>query len=179
MKTQMIFIFIVLVSPNVIGQPSEKIAKEKMRPFVHWVGRWQGESYTQMGSGAAKKSIVDEYLEYKLDSAVILVEGIGKSVESESGITNIVHHALATLSFDQKTYEYRFNTHLKDGRNTNALFTIQEDNQYQWGFDVPSGKIRYSIRIDMTKKTWEEIGEFSNDQGVTWRKFFEMKLTKI
>lgn len=179
MKAQIILIFIVLSSANVIGQPSEKVAKEKMKPFFHWVGHWQGESYTQMGPGQPKKSIVNEYLEYKLDSAVILVEGIGKSIETESSKADIVHHAMAILSFDQKTNEYRFNTHLKDGRNTNALFTIHEDNQYQWGFDVPSGKVRYSIRIDVTKKTWDEIGEFSSDHGVTWRKFFEMKLTKI
>lgn len=178
MKALVIFMFMELISIHVFGQPSEKVAKEKMEPFAHWIGHWQGESYTQMGPGQPKKSTVDEYLEYKLDSTVIFVEGIGKSVHGESGNSKITHHALAILSFDQKTNEYRFNAYLKDGRNTNALFTMLDENKYQWEFDVPSGKIRYSITLHLPDKTWNEIGEFSSDHGATWIKFFEMKLKK-
>lgn len=159
------------------AQPSEAVAREKMKIFQSWVGHWQGQGSMQMGPGPAKSSIVDEYLDFKLDGTILLVEGIGKTGEGNEN--KVVHHALAVLSFDQGTSQYRFNTYLKDGRASQAWFNILEDNHYQWGFDTPNGKIKYSITLDQAKQTWNEIGEFTNDNGTTWMKFFEMNLKKV
>jgi hypothetical protein len=169
--------FAALISTNISAQPSEAVAKEKMKSFVHWAGRWQGEGSIQMGPGPLKKSNVDEHLEFKLDGTVMLIEGIGKSVEGNDN--KIVHHALAVLSFDQGTNQYKLNSYLKDGRSTQAWLNIIEEGKYQWGFDTPNGKIKYSITLDASKKSWNEIGEFSNDNGTTWMKFFEMNLKKV
>jgi hypothetical protein len=169
-----------LGAANVMAQQaSEVIAKEKMKPFTFWAGHWQGQGFTQMGPGPSKQSTVDEHLEFKLDGTVMLVEGIGRSVDAQTKESKVIHHALAILSFDQNTNKYKFNSFLKDGRSTQAWLNIVEENKYEWGFDVPNGKIKYTIIIDATNKTWNEVGEFSNDNGSTWMKFFEMNLKKV
>jgi hypothetical protein len=180
MKNVALFCLIIsgFASNRLSGQPTEAVAKEKMKVFSSWAGHWQGEGSIQMGQGMPKKSFVDEYVEFKLDGSILAVEGIGKSLEAENK-DKISHHAYAILYFDQLANEYKFNTNLKDGRNSQSWFKILEDNKYAWGFDVPSGKIRYSIHLDATVKTWNEIGEFSSDNGSTWYKFFEMNLKKI
>ena len=166
-----------MISAQVSAQPSETIAKEKMKPFAHWAGHWTGEGSMQMGPGEPAKSIVDEYLEFKLDGALLQIEGIGKTPIAEKE-SKVVHNALAILYYDQATNQYKFDTFLKDGRNAIAWFNILAENKYQWGFDTPAGKVRYSITIDPAANKWNEVGEFSNDNGTTWMKFFEMNLKK-
>jgi hypothetical protein len=162
---------------TLIAQPTESVNKEKMKVFSYWAGRWQGEGWMQMGPGEPKKTSVDEKIESKLDGTVMLVEGIGKSTTA-TGQEMIVHHALAVLSYDQPSGQYKFRSYLKDGRSTEAWFTITGENKFQWGFDIPNrGKTRYSIVLDPSKKTWNETGEFSTD-GTAWSKFFEMNLKK-
>ncbi|MFZ6010900.1 MAG: hypothetical protein ACOYXT_11200 [Bacteroidota bacterium] len=154
-------------------------SKEKMKVFAGWVGRWQGEGSMQMGPGEPRKSTVEEKIEAKLDGSVYLVEGLGKAINPETKQEMVVHQALAVLSYDQVTSQYKFRTFLKDGRGTDAWFTVTGENTYQWGFDIPSGgKSRYTIIIDPVKKTWNEIGEYARD-GSTWSKFFEMNLKKV
>jgi hypothetical protein len=178
MKNVMFLLMLVLCSvvKHSDAQP-ELGSKEKMKVFTNWVGRWQGEGWMQMGPGEPKKSTVDERIESKLDGTVYLVEGIGKAINPETKQEMIVHHALALLSFDQGSGQYKFRTHLKDGRSSDAWFNVTGENTFQWGFDIPNrGKTRYSIKLDPTA-TWNEIGEFSAD-GNTWNKFFEMNLKK-
>lgn len=160
------------------AQPSAAIYKEKMSVFNFWEGQWHGEGSTQMGPGPAKKSTVDETLQFKLDGTVMLIEGIGEAIDPQTNQSQVVHHAMAILSYDPSTGQYKFQTYLKDGRSTTAQLKVMEEDKYEWGFDTPNGKIRYLITIDTAKKTWHETGEFSNDNGATWMKFFEMNLNK-
>jgi hypothetical protein len=175
-----LFLLLLLVASicqHATAQP-EMGNKEKMKVFASWEGRWKGEGWMQMGPGEPKKSSVDEKIESKLDGTVYLVEGVGRAMNAETKQETVVHHALAVLSYDQGTAQYKFRTHLKDGRSTDAWFNVTGENTYQWGFDIPNrGKTRYSIKIDPKAKTWNEIGEYSAD-GTSWNKFFEMNLTK-
>lgn len=153
--------------------------KQKMQVFTGWTGRWQGEGWMQMGPGEPKKSTVDEKIESKLDGMILLIEGIGKSEDPSTKEQTVVHHAVAILSYDQGTNQYKFRSYLKDGRSTEAWFNVTAENKYQWGFDIPGrGKTRYSIIIDPAQKTWNETGEYSAD-GNNWSKFFEMNLKKV
>ena len=166
-------------SVNVTAQTAETASKEKMKAFAGWVGRWQGEGAMQMGPGEPKKSSVDEKIESKLEGTIIVVEGIGKTINPTTNQETVVHHAFGVLSYDQATGQYKFRTYLKDGRGTEAWFTVTGENKFQWGFDIPNGgKTRYSIVIDPVQKTWNEIGEYARD-GSTWSKFFEMNLKKV
>jgi hypothetical protein len=182
MKTTMkniiliLIVFMGLLASKAVAQ--EMGDKDKMKVFEGWSGRWQGEGTMQMGPGEPKKSNVDELIEYKLDGMVLLVEGKGTVVNPATKEETVVHHALAVLSYDKGTSQYKFKTYLKDGRSTDAWFNALGGNKFQWGFDVPGRKIRYTIAIDPAKKTWNEIGEGSTDDGTTWGKFFEMNLTK-
>ncbi len=154
--------------------PPPPVDKSKMNVFKDWVGNWKGEGWIQPGPGTPQKSIVDEHIEYKLDGMIVTVEGTGKSPDDEG---KIVHHAFAVLYYDQTAKAYKFRSFLKDGRNTDAWFEVTGENKYRWGFDVPTGKIAYTINLDTSAGKWNEIGEFSSD-GKTWYKFFEMNLTR-
>jgi hypothetical protein len=157
-KVALIYLLSVgLYCNNISAQPSEAVAKEKMKSFTNWEGHWQGESSIQMGPGPQKKSRVDEHLEFKLDGTVMLIEGIGKSLELENE-NKIVHHALGIVSFDQTTSEYKLNSYLKDGRSTQAWLNIIEEGKYQWGFDIPNGKIKYSITLGTSRRPGMKSG---------------------
>lgn len=181
MKTTLITLcaFITVCSFKECDAQAELGNKEKMKLFEQWAGRWQGEGFMQMGPGEPKRSTVDEKIKYKLDGMVMLVEGIGKAEDPASKKEIVVHHALAVLSYDQGTNQYKFRTYLNDGRSTDAWLNLIGENKFQWGFDVPGrGKTRYTILLDPTARTWNEIGEFSSDNN-NWYKFFEMNLRKV
>jgi hypothetical protein len=165
------------ISTSRLLAQSEMGNMEKMKVFDQWVGRWQGESSTRMGPGEPHKSTVDERIESKLDGMVLLIQGTGKVMDPVTQKESIVHEALAVLSFDQTSDQYKFRTYLKDGRATEAWLNVVEENKYQWGFDTPHGKTRYNITIDPGRKNWNEVGEYSSD-GNKWSKFFEMNLNK-
>lgn len=150
---------------------------EKMKPFEGWIGEWRGEGSMRTGPGPAQTSSVHETIQAKLEGSVLLIEGIGKAVDESTKQEMVVHHALAVLSFDLVSQQYKIQSYLKDGRSTLGWFTITSDTTFQWGFDGPWGKMRYTITLDPVKKTWNEIGEYSRD-GETWMKNFEMLLTK-
>jgi hypothetical protein len=162
---------------RLLAQSNEMGNKEKMEVFSGWPGRWQGEGSMKMGPGEPRKSTVDEWIQSKLDGMVILIEGSGTATDPATKKETIVHQALAVLSFDGGSDQYKFRTYLKDGRATEAWLKVLEHNKYQWGFETPRGKTRYNITLDPLKKTWNEVGEYSSD-GNTWMKFFEMNLKK-
>jgi hypothetical protein len=178
MKQFIVFLFVAAygVSNAQPGQSNEAL-QQKMSALQNWVGKWQGQGSMTTPSGEIKKSTVDERIEFRLDNTLLLVEGLGKSLD-QNGKEIVTHNALGILTFDTNTSQYKFRSWLKDGKNTEAWFNVTGENQYQWGFDTPQGKIRYSIVLDPVKKTWNEIGEFSRD-GNQWRKFFEMNLKKV
>lgn len=177
MKTKLITALLVFILNISLMAQEEKIHQDKMKAFVTWIGEWHGNGWMQMGPGEPKKFSIDEVVQSKLDATILLVEGIGKTPDPQTNTEMVVHHAMAILSYDPVGNQYKFNSHLKNGRSTDAWFTVMGENKFQWGFDTPQGKVRYSITIDASAKTWLESGEFSND-GTTWRKFFEMNLKK-
>ena len=177
MKNMLLLIIAAGLTPGLFAQSQQTPAKEKMKAFAAWVGRWQGQGSMRMGAGEPGYSTVDERIESKLDGTLMLVEGIGKSVDATTNEERITHQALGIVSFDQNTGEYKFYSFLKDGRSTEAWLKVLENNKFQWGFDTPRGKTRYNITLDPVKKTWNEKGEFSRD-GNEWSQFFEMNLTK-
>lgn len=154
-----------------------KPVKEKMAALSGWVGHWKGEGTMYRGPQGSKSS-VDEQIEWKLDGTVLLVNGVGKANDVTSNAEKVVHEALGVLTYDAYAQQYKFRSWIRTGLTTDAWFNITGDNKYQWGFDVPNGKIKYSITIDPAKKTWNEVGEYSSD-GTAWMKFFEMNLTKV
>jgi hypothetical protein len=182
MKKQMISLLVLIGIATQIAKaqaPNPAPNKEEMKKLSAWVGRWKGEGSMQMGPGEPKKSSVDEKIEMKLDGTIMVVEGIGKTVDLTTKQETVVHNAFGIISYDVASKAYKFKTFTKDARSADAYFTIVSENKYEWGFDIPQGgKTRYIITLDMARKTWNEIGEYSRD-GANWMKFFEMNLTKV
>jgi hypothetical protein len=171
-----IVIFSMQLSVSLVAQ-NANVSKQKMEFFKNWEGHWKGESTIQRGQ-EKQKATVEEFVALKLDGTIMTVEGIGKTVDPENRKEKIVHHAFAVLNYDESAQEYKFQTYLNDGKSSAAWFKVLSETKYQWGFDVPGGKIRYTILIDPLEKKWDEIGEYSNDQ-VNWYKFLEMNLTRM
>ena len=177
--TIMLAAFLGMSIGQILAQSPNTSNKEKMEIFSNWTGHWQGEGSMKQGPGEAKRSVVDEYIELKLEGNILLIEGIGKSHDPATQQDKIVHHALGILSFDANSGTYQFKSYLNNGRSTEAWFNVTAENNFEWGFDIPTGgKTKYSIRIDPVQNTWNEIGKFSRD-GTTWMKFFEMNLKKV
>ncbi len=179
MKTKMLLAGLLLANVFTLQAQHQMGDREKMKIFEGWAGRWEGEGWMQMGPGEPKKAKVEEQITPKLDGLVYLVEGVGKALNPETHADEIVHQAVAMLSYDKYTGQYKFRTHVKSGHSTDAWFNVISDGKYQWGFDIPNrGKIRYTITVDAKAGTWNEVGEYAQD-GNTWMKNFEMNLTKV
>lgn len=157
--------------------PTGDELKKKMEIFKPWVGLWKGDGVIQRGPGNTAQSNVVETIEMRLDGTVVVVEGIGKKMDPQTNAEKTVHHAFGILSYDLQSNQYKFKTYLVDGKSADAWFNVVGENKYQWGFDTPQGKVRYTIVIDPVANTWNETGEFSRDEK-TWYKNFEMNLKK-
>jgi len=168
------FILTVLLTGTINAQDHSTLCRQQMNVLSYLCGKWSGEAKITQPGGVVVNAIQDETIEYKLDSLILQVEGIGRN---KAEPTNIFFHALAYINYNAAKNSYEMKSFLKDGKQTDAYFKIVEKNKYDWGFDVPGGKIVYHISIDPATRQWNEKGEFSRD-GTQWYPFFEMNLTK-
>jgi hypothetical protein len=146
----------------------------QMEIFTPWQGDWKGEGIMNR-NGQQQKFQIDERITMKLGGSILTVEGVGKDTGGANA--KIVHHAYGVLNYDSPTGKYNFRSYLADGKSTNAWFEVINHSKYQWGFNVPSGKVRYTIVIDANAGTWQETGEYSGD-GNNWFQFLTMHLAK-
>lgn len=162
---------------SLAAQNAAAVNQKKMDVFATFAGRWAGESEMRMPTGELKKARVLEHIQYKLDNTILLIEGTGTAKDSANAEI-IVHEALAILSYDSPSNTYKFRSHIRDGRQTDAWFKVIDTSNYAWGFEGPGYQMKYNIAIDPEKNTWHETGSFSRD-GKSWSKVFEMNLQKI
>ena len=151
-------------------------AADEMRKLDFLVGEWKGEAWIKMGP-KTEYAIQTERVQKKAGGKALLIEGLGR-VKLENGAPgDVVHDAMAVVSFDDTSKTYRFDSWVANRPSVPAKLEVTGPNTLVWGFDSPQGgKIRYTIRLT-DKGEWNEIGEFSRD-GTEWMKFFEMTLTK-
>jgi len=146
---------------------------DAMKDVKVLVGEWEGRGYNLDPSGEKLWSIVREEIEFKLDGTILQIEGVGKNDEGK-----VVHDAMGILYYDGFQHAYKMDSHLASGLYANASFEVLKSNEhFQWSFDTPMGKIRYTIEITDSGTKWHEAGEFSQD-GSNWVKIFEMNLQK-
>jgi len=150
--------------------------KQEMKKLEYMAGRWEGEANIRHGNTPTEKVLQEENIQFKLDGTVLLIEGTGRSPEAGNPV---VFNALAIVSYNQYTKEFKLKSHVMDGNQTDAYFKILEENHFEWGFETPNkAKIKYDILLDKKTKSWFEKGEYSPD-GATWHPFIEMKLMKL
>jgi hypothetical protein len=175
-KIRIVFFLLAVSTSSVFAQSPDSLQREAMKKLDWWVGEWKGEAWSSMGPGRGDTTLMVESVKKDLEGTILLIEGVGhrKLAQSEEG--EIVHHALAILSFDARKGTYRWQA----WRTPGGIYTDTEptvaDRQLQWGMETPRGQMRYSLRLS-DKEEWEETGEFSAD-GKTWHPFFGMSLTR-
>lgn len=173
MKTAIVlFLTVVCFAGLASAQPTVAVDQKKaeMKKIEKLAGQWKGGGWSQYGP-TRETFTGGEHVQVKVDGLALLVEG--KFINAEG---KVIHETLAVMSFDDKSKTYRFDTFLANGRSGEYELKVFPD-RYEWGFDVPGGTVRYTIKVD--DKTWFEIGEFSRDGGKTWLKNFEMKLDRV
>ena len=173
--SQHLFIGMIMLAATLFSQNSNaqsaRVSKEEMKKLSGWVGEWKGEGW-QMNQQTREKMTfsVEEKVESKLDGMALLVEGKGISGET------LGHHAMAMIYFNADKAQYYFHSVVMQGQSTLAKGEFNDEGDFVWGFKVPQGEIKYTIKID--GDSWTESGAFSMD-GNTWYPFMEMKLEKI
>jgi hypothetical protein len=152
--------------------PDPTPAIEAVKTVAFLEGRWSGEGWSQMGSGPKDVFSVTETVEVKLNGAVMLIEGVGRS---KSGEAKIGHHALAVIAFDPVERKLMFSSFVGGRPRQDLALEVGPDSLVR-GFTLPTGgKVRYTIRVK--DKVWHEVGEYSTD-GSTWQTFLEMRLER-
>ena len=172
-KINLILILVITACQLFAQMPDfKKPVQEAMKNLSVIPGIWEGKGWQMDMNGEKKYSNVTEKLQWKLDSTVILLEGLGKKDDG-----TVVHNALAILTYDAANKKYTMNSYLSSGMSTSANFEVIKPNEsFKWWFeDGRGGTIRYTITTD--GKKWKEVGEYSRD-GNQWFNFFEMNLTK-
>jgi hypothetical protein len=156
--------------------PAPEAVKLEMKKVAYMAGKWSGEASIKQRNGSTMKVLQEENIQFKLDGTVLLIEGTGKSTETGNPV---VFNALAIVSYNQYTKEFKMKSHVMDGNSTEAYFKILEENHFEWGFETPQkAKIKYDIVLNPKEKSWVEKGQYSPD-GTTWYPTIEMKLTKL
>ncbi len=135
------------------------------------VGTWKGAGWMMLGPGKRAEFTQTEVVTKKLSGALITIEGDGRDAGNAE---RHVHDAFATLYFLPESGEIHF-TAFSGGNRLDVVPVIGE-KMFQWGFDAPYGKTRFTL--DYTTGQWHETGELSRDGGKTWMKNFEMTLTR-
>ena len=128
-------------------------------------GEWSGSGW-MMGRDGQKHSFNQtEKVQFKLDQTLLLIEGQGKS-DGE-----IIHDALAAVTFDKESGKYSFQSWLASGRSGSFPAELI-DGKFYW---YPNDYIRYILHINSDGQ-WYETGEMN--RGGNWVQFFQMILDK-
>lgn len=162
---------LALVSPVAAADAPDKAAHQAaMQKLAFLVGEWEGGGSIAMGSGPRATFAQHEYIQFKHDGTLLLIEGNGKA--PQTGAT--VHDALAVVTFDPASSTYKFRSFVAVGRFAEAEARV-DGNRFVWSMKAGPQTIRYTIAVE--GGVWREIGERSAD-GATWTPFFEMTLKK-
>jgi Protein of unknown function (DUF1579) len=136
-------------------------------------GEWKGESWTEFATGTRQKSQGTETVQSKLGGLLLTIEGVHRRVVDGE----VVHHAFAVISYDEREKRYRLQAFTERGGYTDAKAMVT-DGKFEWGFRLSAtAEIRYTITLN-DQGQWFEIGEISRD-GQGWSKVIEMTLTRV
>ncbi len=171
------------VPTTVLAQPPEAGAanREALKRFEFLAGKWQGKASVTTGPGAPVPVTQTEDVRFKLNGTVLLIEGTGVGKLPGADKEGVVFNALALLSYNAASKEYKLRAHRMEGTATDAYVKPHDTGRgFDWGFEVPAQKIeiRYTMTLTDDGK-WHEVGRMSRDSGKTWLPFFEMTLTRV
>jgi hypothetical protein len=143
---------------------------EAIKKIAFIEGQWEGIANVTSGPGQNLELDQQENVELKLEGKLMAIEGKGFNKGK------LEFNAFAIVTFNEENQEYEMQSWLSTGQKTKAYIILHEENHWEWGFDIPQGKVRYFIMLN-DKGQWSEKGEFSPN-GSVWYPSFNMLLTK-
>ncbi len=176
-------LFAVLAGGAVAANPTPPTAVAAMKPLDFLIGRWRGRGYIEYIPGQRHAFIESEHVSSRLGGAVLFIEGVGRS-QVAPGRTAVTHQAMALVSYNAATGDFRWNAYSVAGPHleysaTQATVTASPHGAVvRWGYTAgPVGRFRFTFHLDRQGR-WSEVGEMSRD-GQTWRRFFSMTLHRV
>lgn len=128
-------------------------------------GEWEGTGWIMGRDGQRHNFVQTEDVQFKLDSTVLLIEGLGKTGDV------VTHNALAVISYNKEEGNYLFRSYLSSGLGGTFSGEIKGDT-FIW---YPGEDMRYVIWIN-EEGQWQEKGEMNRIGN--WFQFMEMKLDR-
>lgn len=166
-----------------LARPPEAGAanREALKRFEFLAGKWQGKASVSTGPGAPVPVTQTEEVRFKLNGTVLLIEGTGVGRLPGSDKDGVVFNALAVLSYNAASKEYKIRAHRMEGTSVDASVKPHDTGRgFDWGFEVPGQKVEIKYTMTLTPDgKWHEVGRVSRDAGKTWLPFFEMTLTRV
>ena len=172
MKFRIAILFLIAL-PVFAADPA---APAEMRKLDWLVGEWKGEASVLSGPGKGELALQTERVQSRQGGKILVVEGLGKRKLADGTGGDVIHDAFGVIWYDEQAKKYDFNAWTAQRGYVDAWFEAG-DNSAQWGFDIPNGKIRFTIKLT-DKGEWHEVGEYSPD-GNRWFQTIDMKLAKV
>ncbi|MFC2129487.1 hypothetical protein ACFLQX_01770 [Bacteroidota bacterium] len=163
----LISIFILVVtSVNAQNTGTDSVSKAEVSKLSMMEGQWAGSGWMIQRDGQRHEFTQTENAQFKLDNTLLLVEGKGK-IEGE-----IIHQALACISYNKEEGNYHFTSWLPNGQTGNFKAELIEGKFYWY----PNDYVRNIFDLNENGQ-WHEIGE--KNRGGNWVQYFEMTLDKL
>lgn len=164
------------VSSNAQPVASDPVARrEAMQRLAFLVGSWSGDARMTLGPGRTESFRQTEQVRFAVGGQVLVIEGIGRALKDGTP-GDTAFQAFGMIDWrPERGYQLRSMTH--EGREGTFVVTpLAEGQGFTWGFEVPGGRTRYTIRLT-PEGEWHERGEFSRD-GQQWFPTMEMRLRR-
>lgn len=165
-------------APQAGGDQDLLLAEQRqaMARLEPWIGEWEGRGWARSPEGRTEFTI-HESVRPKLGGIALLIEGLGKSIDPESGEQVVSHDALAVVTWDPAADRYVFRHYTASGHaGEDELMPIEDG--WRWGFTVANEGPQVRFTIELGDGTWHERGEVSTDGGERWFPTLEMTLRR-
>lgn len=141
------------------ADPAERAAAMERLSFL--VGEWSGDAWAVVGRGERHELRQTESIRYTVAGQVLLVEGVGRQL-TDGMVGDTAFHAVGTIDWmPDRGYLLRSYTHT--GQYGEFPLTVTDDG-YSWSMDVPSGRVRYRMRLTPDGE-FKEKGWFVTAEG--------------
>jgi hypothetical protein len=127
-----------------------------MQKLSFLIGKWAGEASVLRGPGEPVQLLQTEEASYKLDSLILLIEGVGRSKSNGQPVLQ----AFGIISYDDEAQTYRMRA-FNDGRYLETDVKLSQDGrELTWGFALGDIRTNSTLRIN-DKGEWTELAHIT------------------
>lgn len=144
-------------------------AGDRMAALSPLVGEWRGSGWMLLPDGTRQSFTSHEQVSERLSGNALLVEG-----QHRAGDGQLVHDAMAMITWDRAQNGYRMRTALASGMGGDFPLEIGPGS-FRWTMELPGGQIEYTAEFN--KDSWVERGRRIGADGQSID-FFEMQLQR-